>query len=88
MEIDPFWILFRMSLISMPFLYAGYLQIKILSKQNPECWNCVFGVRKWDLIGHPPKYQYRPNIFCKKNPNEIERQPYDWCGSFIPVKWK
>ena len=52
--------------------------------QKIECRRCDYSVRKWDLVDNPPRYQFRPNVFCKKDSNEIERQPYDWCGCFIP----
>ena len=70
--------------IQVLMLYCLYYGIRVRERpveRNKECKDCFYGVRKWDLIGSPPKYVYRPNIFCKRYPDKTtEHGPYDWCG--------
>ncbi len=54
--------------------------------KNGNCSNCLFGVRKWELIGNPPKQVSSPYITCKINPVTMEHNSFDWCGNFCPCQ--
>ncbi|KKN47578.1 hypothetical protein LCGC14_0661460 [marine sediment metagenome] len=52
--------------------------------KNAKCSNCIFGARKWKMVGSPPKKVSSPDITCRRNPFTTEHNPFDWCGDFCP----